>query len=264
MSAASIDNDIAGRLALITGASGGIGGGCARALFLQHVHLALSYNSNRGSVEQLAVRLVDEYKTAFPGRSPPKISYHQADLSNTEETIKLAEQAQAQHDGKSVDILIANAGFGKRITDIEEIPLDVFEHTLNVNLRAPFLLAKSVVGAQKKQRWGRIIFISSIAAYGVGLNGCHYAASKGGLTSMMKNLSTRLAEFNITVNDVSPAMIGETGLIPSGDTVPGLVDSIPLGRLGVPQEVANVVSMFCTTGYMTGQSILLAGGLNHK
>lgn len=60
---------------------------------------------------------------------------------------------------------------------------------------------------------------------------------------MMKNLSTRLAEFNITVNDVSPAMIGETGLIPSGDSVPGLVDSIPLGRLGVPQEVANVVSM---------------------
>jgi 3-oxoacyl-[acyl-carrier protein] reductase len=81
---------------------------------------------------------------------------------------------------------------------------------------------------------------------------------------MMKNLSTRLAEFNITVNDVSPAMIGETGLIPNGDNVPGLVDSIPMGRLGVPQEVANVVAMFCTTGYMTGQSVLLAGGLNHK
>lgn len=81
---------------------------------------------------------------------------------------------------------------------------------------------------------------------------------------MMKNLSTRLAEYNITVNDVSPAMIGETGLIPSGDSVPGLVDSIPLGRLGVPSEVGNVVKMFCTTGYMTGQSIVLGGGLNHK
>jgi 3-oxoacyl-[acyl-carrier protein] reductase len=81
---------------------------------------------------------------------------------------------------------------------------------------------------------------------------------------MMKNLSTRLAEFNITVNDVSPAMIGDTGLIPSGDNFPGLVDSIPLGRLGIPEEVGNVVSMFCTTGYMTGQSVLLAGGLNHK
>ncbi len=70
------------------------------------------------------MRLVDEYKNAFPGRSPPKISYHQADLSNTEETIKLAEQAKAQHYGKSVDILIANAGFGKRITDIEYVMVD--------------------------------------------------------------------------------------------------------------------------------------------
>jgi len=81
---------------------------------------------------------------------------------------------------------------------------------------------------------------------------------------MMKNLSTRLAEFGITVNDVAPAMIGATGMIPDGNIVPGLVDSIPLGRLGIPEEVANVVFMYCTTGYATGQSFLLAGGLNHK
>ncbi|ORY17213.1 3-ketoacyl-acyl carrier protein reductase [Clohesyomyces aquaticus] len=263
MASSDIDNSIAGRLALITGASGGIGGACARSLFLGHTHLALSYNSNHESVLKLGESLIDAYKTSNPSCSPPKITYHRADLSNVEETLKLSEDAKAEH-SKPVDILIANAGFGKRITDIEDIPLDVFEHTLNVNLRAPFLLAKSVVGHMKQQRWGRIVFISSISGYGVGLNGCHYAASKGGLTSMMKNLSTRLAEFNITVNDVSPAMIGDTGLIPSGNSVPGLVESIPLGRLGAPQEVANVVTMFCTTGYMTGQSVVLAGGLNHK
>ncbi|KAF2252102.1 NAD(P)-binding protein [Trematosphaeria pertusa] len=258
-----VDKDIAGRLALITGASGGIGGACARTLFLQSVHVALAFNSNRESVERLATTLKNDFTDAYPKSPVPKISIHQADLSNVEETLRIAEEAKAEH-GRPVDILVANAGLGKRITDIEDIPLDVFEHTLNVNLRAPFLLAKSVVGSMKEKRWGRIIFVSSIAAYGVGLNGCHYAASKGGLTSMMKNLSTRLAQYNITVNDVSPAMIGETGLLPSGDSVPGLVDSIPLGRLGVPQEVANVVLMFCTTGYMTGQSVLLAGGLNHK
>ncbi|KAF1995989.1 NAD(P)-binding protein [Amniculicola lignicola CBS 123094] len=263
MSSQKVDNNVAERLALITGASGGIGGACAQALFLQHVHLALSYNSNRESVEKLAEKLADEYRKVHSKREPPKITFHQADLSNVGQTLQLAGEAEKQH-CKGVDILIANAGFGKRITDIEDIPLDVFEHTLNVNLRAPFMLAKSVVGHMKQQRWGRIIFISSIAGYGVGLNGCHYAASKGGLTAMMKNLSTRLAEYNITVNDVSPAMIGDTGLIPSGDSVPGLVDSIPLGRLGAPQEVANVVTMFCSTGYMTGQSVLLAGGLNHK
>ena len=138
----------------------------------------------------------------------------------------------------------------------------------------------------KAQRWGRIVFVSSIAAYGAGINGCRksnthlyiqtkpyrlkahnwpdYAASKGGLTAMMKNLSSHLAEYNITVNDVAPAMIGETGLIPNEYTVSGLVDSIPLGRLGTPKEVANAVLMFCTTGYITGQSLLIAGGLNHK
>lgn len=78
----------------------------------------------------------------------------------------------------------------------------------------------------------------------------------------MKNLSSKLAPYNITVNDVAPAMIGDTGMIPNA-SMEGLPD-LPLGRLGTPQECANVVTMFATTGYATGQSFLLAGGLNHK
>lgn len=81
---------------------------------------------------------------------------------------------------------------------------------------------------------------------------------------MMKNLSSKLAEYGITVNDVAPAMIGETGMIPNADVAPGLLESIPVGRLGYCSEVANVVTMYCKTGYATGQSFLLAGGLNHK
>ena len=88
-----------------------------------------------------------------------------------------------------------------------------------------------------------------------------YAASKGGLGSMMKNLSTRLAEYNISVNDVAPALIGETGMIPNAQAVPEVAAKIPLQRLGTTDEVANVVTMLVTTGYMTGQSLLLAGGL---
>jgi 3-oxoacyl-[acyl-carrier protein] reductase len=79
---------------------------------------------------------------------------------------------------------------------------------------------------------------------------------------MMKNLASKLASHGITVNDVAPAMIGNTGMIPNAQ-VEGLPD-LPLGRLGYPEEVANVVLMFCQTGYATGQSFLLAGGLNHK
>lgn len=129
----------------------------------------------------------------------------------------------------------------------------------------------------KVQKWGRIIFMSSIAAYGGGINGCRefykgaaedhthvvtdYAASKGGLTGMMKNLASKLAPLNISVNDVAPALIGETGMIPNPDVIPGGASSIPLGRLGTTQEVANVVTMLVTTGFMTGQSLLIAGGL---
>jgi 3-oxoacyl-[acyl-carrier protein] reductase len=88
-----------------------------------------------------------------------------------------------------------------------------------------------------------------------------YAASKGGLTGMMKNLASKLAPLNISVNDVAPALIGETGMIPTADVIPGGASSIPLGRLGTTQEVSNVVMMCVTTGFMTGQSLLIAGGL---
>ncbi|KAJ9645763.1 hypothetical protein H2201_003654 [Coniosporium apollinis] len=278
------DNSLKGRLALITGASGGIGAACARKLVLYDVDLALTYSSNQLAIEELVAQLRKDHDCQRPDAGYLRISTHKVDLSSAEETINLCEEVRKAH-GRPVDILVSNAGYGKRIqnvwwvtflkflkqplifTDIRlirEIPLEEFDRTININLRSSFLLVKGVVEGMKKQRWGRIIFMSSIAAYGTGLNGCHYAASKGGLTGMMKNLSTRLAEFGITVNDVAPAMIGSTGMIPDGNIVPGLVDSIPLGRLGIPEEVANVVFMYCTTGYATGQSFVLAGGLNHK
>jgi 3-oxoacyl-[acyl-carrier protein] reductase len=81
-----------------------------------------------------------------------------------------------------------------------EVSLEDFEQTLNLNLRASFILTKGLVSPMRAQRWGRIVYVSSIAAYGGGINGPHYAASKGGLTGLMKNLSTRLAEFNISVS----------------------------------------------------------------
>lgn len=90
------------------------------------------------------------------------------------------------------------------------------------------------------------------------------AASKAGLSGMMKNLARKHAKAGITVNDVAPAMIGETGMIPDARSVegtPGDVKNIPVGRLGTPEECANVVMMICKTGYLTGQSILLSGGL---
>ncbi|KAH8699003.1 hypothetical protein BGW36DRAFT_294388 [Talaromyces proteolyticus] len=187
-----------------------------------------------------------------------RISIHQVDVGEAGQIERMFTEIDAQH-GQRPDILVSNAGYGKRVPQVWDITLEEFDYTIQVNLRASFILVKGVVERMKSQRWGRIVFMSSIAGYGGGINGCHYAASKAGMTGMMRNLSTRLAEFNISVNDVSPAMIGDTGMIPSATAIAGT--ETPLGRLGVPQEVANVVTMLVTTGYMTGQSLLLAGGL---
>ncbi|EED21328.1 3-ketoacyl-acyl carrier protein reductase, putative [Talaromyces stipitatus ATCC 10500] len=246
-------NDIKGRLALITGASGGIGAACARQLASKGTHLALTYMSSLPNIQSLTIDLHSLNKDI-------RISIHKVDVGKAEDIDKMFSEIDAQH-GHRPDILISNAGYGKRIPQIWDIDLEEFDYTINVNLRASFILTKGCVEYMRNQRWGRIVFMSSIAAQGGGINGCHYAASKGGISGMMRNLSTRLAEYNISVNDVAPAMIGDTGMIPNGAAFPGLTETIPLGRLGVPEEVANVVTMLVTTGYMTGQSLLLAGGL---
>ncbi|KAL4871211.1 hypothetical protein BDV12DRAFT_183870 [Aspergillus spectabilis] len=246
-------NEIRGRLALITGASGGIGAACARQLAERGVHLALTYSSSLTAI----TTLVSELNLTSPSL---RITTHQVDVSSAEQIQDLFLQIDKEH-GQRPDILVSNAGYGKRVPQVWDITLEEFDHTINVNLRASFVLVKGVVEHMKEQRWGRIVFMSSIAGYGGGINGCHYAASKGGMTGMMRNLSTRLAEFNISVNDVAPAMIGDTGMIPNAQAIPEVAAGIPIGRLGVPEEVANVVTMLVTTGYMTGQSLLLAGGL---
>lgn len=177
---------------------------------------------------------------------------------------RLFASIRALHGQDGPDILVSNAGYGRRVPDIADITVAEFDHTITVNLRAAFILSKLSIPAMAARGWGRIVFVSSLAAHGGGINGCHYAASKAGLHGLMRSLATKHARDGITVNDVAPAMIGETGMIPDEAAVegtPGDVRNIPVGRLGTPREVANVVLMFCQTGYLTGQSVLLSGGL---
>lgn len=261
---AKVDNEMAGRLALITGASGGIGAAIARDLWALGASLALTCYKNRQAVDDLAKELQSQSHHDQEKRQKRKISVHVVDTASTADMEQLFRDLKREHDVAGPDILVSNAGYGKRIPDILDIPIDEFDYTLNVNLRASFVLSKMCVPHMLERGWGRIVFVSSIAAVGGGVNGCHYAASKAGLSGMMRNLSRKLATSGITVNDVAPAMIGDTGMIPDEKAVegtPGDVKNIPVGRLGTPQECANVVTMLCKTGYMTGQSILLSGGL---
>ncbi|OTB04191.1 hypothetical protein M426DRAFT_321047 [Hypoxylon sp. CI-4A] len=255
----NVDNEIKGRLALITGASGGIGSACARDLWIQGASLALTFYVNKEPVADLAEELRQLSDTG-----DRKITIHSVNTASAEEIQQLFGEIKEQHGQDGPDILISNAGYGKRRNGILDVSIQEFDHTINVNLRASFILSKLSVPHMESQGWGRIIFISSIAAQGGGINACHYAASKAGLTGLMKNLAMKHAKVGITVNDVAPAMIGETGMIPDEKFVegtPGDVKNIPVGRLGTPQECANIVTMICRTGYLTGQSILLSGGL---
>jgi 3-oxoacyl-[acyl-carrier protein] reductase len=199
-----------------------------------------------------------------PDAVNPAVSTHKVDVGSADDLQRLFKSIRELHGQDGPDILVSNAGYGKRIPDIADISVEEFDYTITVNLRAAFILSKLSIPHMAAQGWGRIIFVSSLAAHGGGINGCHYAASKAGLHGLMKNLATKHAKDGITVNDVAPAMIGETGMIPDEKTVegtPGDVRNIPVGRLGTPREVANVVVMFCQTGYLTGQSVLLSGGL---
>ncbi|KAI8630996.1 3-oxoacyl-reductase [Xylariaceae sp. FL1651] len=254
-----LDNKISGRLALITGASGGIGAAVARDLWVEGCSLALTGFSKFQAVEDLEQELLSN--GTHEGQ---KISTYQLDTGDVAAIEKLFQDIEKNHGQGGPDILISNAGYGKRLPGILDVSIEEFDHTININLRASFILSKLSIPHMEAQGWGRIVFISSIAAIGGGINACHYAASKAGLSGMMRNLAAKHAKSGITVNDVAPAMIGETGMIPDAKFVegtPGDVKNIPVGRLGTPEECAGVVTMMCKTGYMTGQSVLLSGGL---
>lgn len=100
-----------------------------------------------------------------------RISIHQVDVGSAEQIEAMFRQIDTEH-GQRPDILVSNAGYGKRVPNVWDISLEEFDHTLNINLRASFILVKGVVEHMKSQRWGRIVFMSSIAAYGGGINGC--------------------------------------------------------------------------------------------
>lgn len=144
--------------------SNSIGSACALTLAAAQVDLALTYSTNRSSIEALTARLSSLHPDV-------RVSSHRLDLADSDAIQETIRSVVAEH-GQSIDILVSNAGYGKRITEIEDISLEEFDHMLNINLRASFVLAKCVIPGMRTKRWGRIVFVSSIAAYGGGINGC--------------------------------------------------------------------------------------------
>lgn len=236
-----------GRVALVTGASGGIGRAIARRLAGQGAAVALGYGAGAEAAERLAEEL-----TAAGSR----VITLGADLRRAEAPRELVESAEERLG--PIDVLIANAGVA-RVRQLEEVTPDDFDESVAVNLRAPFLLAQHTVAGMRERGFGRVVFMSSIAAFTGGIVGPHYAASKAGLHGLTHYLASRLAGHGVTVNAVAPALITETAMLP-GDPEE-LRGRVPVGRLGRPDEVADLVMAILANGYMTNQVVSIDGGI---
>jgi 3-oxoacyl-[acyl-carrier protein] reductase len=246
----STESPFAGRVALVTGASGGIGAELSRGLARDGAALALHYASNESSASELAAEI-----EAAGGRALTL----GADLSDATAPERLVADVECELG--PVDVLAANAGLSRPAT-WEEVDAQAFDETIAVNLRAPFLLARRVLPGMCERGYGRILFTSSVAALTGGIVGPHYASSKAGLHGLTHFLASRVAADGVTVNAIAPALIEDTAMLP-GD--PGeLTKAVPVRRLGRPAEVADLALAMLRNGYLTSKVVTLDGGIHPR
>jgi len=241
------DPDLSGRVALVTGGSRGIGAATALCLAEAGADVAVACGQHRDAAEEIAGKITGL------GRRAKVVSGDMADPDVPRRII-----AETSEGLGPVDILIANAGTGTR-ADLDDVDVAAWDHVMAVNLRAPFLLAQAAVPGMRERRFGRIVFLSSVAAYLGGILSPQYTASKAGLIGLAHSLAASLAPHGITVNAVAPGLIATDMLI--GDPrLEALERSVPVGRLGQPAEVADLIVAVVRNAYMTGQTVSVDGG----
>ena len=236
-----------GRVALVTGGSGGIGGALARRLARAGAAVAVSYHGHPDGAADVV--------SAIEGRGGHAVALS-ADLRDPGAVDALVDAAQAALG--PVDMLVANAGVA-RPAPLQQVDADLFDETLAVNLRAPFFITRRVLPGMRHRRWGRILYMTSVAGFTGGVVGPHYAASKAALHGLTHYLATRAAADGVTVNALAPALIAGTRMLPGpADEV---ARRIPVGRLGEPDEVADLAHAMLANAYLTNQVVGLDGGM---
>ncbi|KAG0645175.1 ACP reductase [Hyphodiscus hymeniophilus] len=220
-----LSTDLRAHLALVTGASGGIGKATCRALATLGCSIAVHYHSS----QEVANALVEELRVTST-MGGPTILFNNAGL-----TLKIG------------------------IKSIDEISIEDFEHTWKANCGSAFLLTQLCLPEMEKSGWGRIIFCSSVAGFTGGVIGPHYASSKSALHGLIHWLAGAYSKSGITFNGVAPALIQETTMLPANNE--DLAKKIPIGRLGFPEEIAETVMWMVKTGYVTNKVIAVDGGM---
>lgn len=238
-------DDFTGKVALVTGASRGIGQAAAFALAEAGADIAVNYRHREAQALETVRGIERLGRRAVPVRADVSLATEVADMV-----------AVIEADLGQVDILVNNAGIvsAKPLPEISETDWD---EMLAVNLKSAFLVIQRVLPGMRARRWGRIINLSSVAAQTGGVTGPHYAASKAGLLGLTHSYARQLVKEGITVNAIAPALI-ETEMVTGNLNVTPMM--IPVGRFGTPDEVAAVVVLLARDGYITGQTINVNGG----
>lgn len=240
--------DLTGKRALVTGASGGIGGAIAKSLHAQGATVALS-----GTREDALQALADEL-----GSNAHVCPARLGEDGAAEGLIKAATEAMG-----GIDILINNAGLTRDGLAMRMKDED-WQMVLNVNLTGAFQLARACLKGMMKARSGRIISITSVVGVTGNPGQCNYVASKAGLIGMSKSLAQEVASRGITVNCVAPGFIATPMTEALNDKQrEAILGNIPAGAMGTPEDIANAVTYFASNeaGYVTGQTLHVNGGL---
>ena len=236
--------NLTGKIALVTGASGSIGGACARQLHSLGAHVIIS-----GTNADKLRALESELKT--------NVTVRACDLHDADDCQKMVEEIA------KLDILVCNAGITRDMLSIK-MSNESFDEVLQINLKASFVLNRTAVQKMIRERYGRIINISSIVAVSGNPGQANYCASKAGLIGMTKSMALEVASRNVTINAVAPGFIVSDMTNKLNDAQKeAMLNRIPSKAMGTPEDIANAVTFLAsdTASYITGQTIHVNGGM---
>ena len=247
--------DLQGKVALVTGASSGIGRAAAEALAANGARVAINYHRNEAGAQAARGQIVAGGGSAI---------VIQSDVTRASEVQSLVEQTVAEFG--PIDILVNNAGSLVERLKILELTEERWDEVIDLNLKTAFLCSRAVAASMMERRTGAIINVSSIAGRNGGaLGSIHYSAAKGGLITFTKGLAKEMAPFGVRVNAISPGVIDTPfhEQFSSPEMMKTYAGMIPLGRVGTPAEAARVICFLASdaASFLVGETIEINGGM---